>query len=89
MAKRLSSHALLRLPRVSLVWILGVDMALFIRPCWGGVSHSTARRTYNLNIRLLTAAPWREEEGKKEGWQQMLAQVPIFKKRTEKFYYSD
>ena len=33
MAEWLSSRALLRQPRVSLVWILGVDMAPLIRPC--------------------------------------------------------
>ena len=31
-AKQLSSRALLQRPRVSPVWILGVDMALLIRP---------------------------------------------------------
>ena len=33
MAEWLSSQALLQWPRVSLVRILGVDMALLIRPC--------------------------------------------------------
>ena len=32
-AKSLSSCTLLRRPRVSQVWILGVDMAPLIRPC--------------------------------------------------------
>ena len=31
----------LQWPRVSLVWILGADTALLIRPCWGSVPHST------------------------------------------------
>ena len=47
MAKWLSSCALLQQPRVSLVWILGADMALLIRPCWGGVPHTTTRGTHN------------------------------------------
>ena len=47
MAKWLSSHALLRRPRVLWVWILGVDMAPLIRPCWGGVPHSTTRGTHH------------------------------------------
>ena len=33
MAEWLSSHALLQWPRVSLVQILGVDMAPLIKPC--------------------------------------------------------
>ena len=32
-AEWLSSRALLGCPRVSLVWILGTDMALLIKPC--------------------------------------------------------
>ena len=46
-AERLSSCTLLRWPRVSLVRILGTDMAPLIRPCWGGIPHATTRRTYN------------------------------------------
>ena len=45
-AKWLSSHALLRRPRVSSVQILGVDTAPLIKPCWGGVPHATTRRTH-------------------------------------------
>ena len=41
--------------------------------------HSTTRRTYNYNIQLRTGGMWEEEEEK--DWQQMFAQVPIFKKR--------
>ena len=37
----------LRQTRVSLVQILGVDMALLIRPCWDVVPHATTRRTHN------------------------------------------
>ena len=32
-AKWLSSHTLLQQPRVSLLWILGADMAAHVRPC--------------------------------------------------------
>ena len=46
-AKWLSSHTLLQQPRVLLVWILGADIALIIRPCGCGNPHATARRTHN------------------------------------------
>ena len=36
-AEWLSSWASFRRPRVPPVWILGVDMAQFIRTCWGGI----------------------------------------------------
>ena len=46
--------------------------------------HSTIRGTHNWKIKLWT---WglqgeEEEEEEKEDWQQMVAQVPIFKKQT-------
>ena len=44
-AEWLSSQALLRWPRILLVWILGTDAALLIKPCWGSIPQSTARRT--------------------------------------------
>ena len=44
MAKWLSWCAPLWWPRVSPVWIVGVDMALLVKPCWSSVRHSTARR---------------------------------------------
>ena len=51
MAEWLSSQAPLQWPRVSLVGILGVDVAPLIRPCWGSIPHSTTRgvttRIYN------------------------------------------
>ena len=47
MAKWLSSLALLGWPRVSLVQILGADMAPLIRSCCGSVPHATTRRTHN------------------------------------------
>ena len=84
MAEWLSSLALLQWPRVSPVRILGVDLALLIRPCWGGISHSTTRRICNENIQLCTGGLWGEEDKRrKEDWQQMLARVPIFKKKTK------
>ena len=36
-----------RRPSVSLVRILGADMALLIKPRWGSVPHATTRRTHN------------------------------------------
>ena len=47
MAEWLSFPPLLRQPRISPVRILGEDMAPLIKPCWGGIPHSTTRRTYN------------------------------------------
>ena len=44
----------LQRPRVSPVWILGMDVAPLIRPCWGSVPHATTRRTHNRNIQLCT-----------------------------------
>ena len=46
-AKWLSSRAPLRRSRVLLVRILGTEMAPLIKPCWCGVPHSRARRTYD------------------------------------------
>ena len=59
-AEWLSLHAPLRRPRVLLVQILGVDMAPLIKPCWGGVSHSMTRRTYNYSVQLCTGGIWGE-----------------------------
>ena len=85
MAEQLSSCTSLSWPRVSLVGILDTDAAPLIKPCWGGVQHSTTRGTHNQNIQLCTGRLWGEEEEKKkeEDWQQMLAQVPIFKRKKE------
>ena len=47
MAEWLSSHAWLRRPRVSPVRILGADVALLVRPCWGSVPCATTERTHN------------------------------------------
>ena len=46
-AEWLGSCALLWRPGVSLVWILGVDMAPLIKPCRSGIPHATTRRTHN------------------------------------------
>ena len=46
-AEWLGSRALLQWPRVSLVRVLGTDMALLIRLCWGGLLHATAGGTHN------------------------------------------
>ena len=42
---------------------------------------ATTRRTCNKDIQLCTVGIWRDKTGKKkkEDWQQLLAQVPIFK----------
>ena len=62
MANWLSSCTLPQWPRISLVWILGADMALLIKPCWGGIPHGTTRITYSKNIQLCTGGLWGEEE---------------------------
>ena len=46
-AEWLSSRVPLRRPRVSLVRILGADMAPLVRPCRGGIPYVTTRRTCN------------------------------------------
>ena len=46
-AKWLSSCTLLRGSRVSQVRILGADMVLLIKPCWGSILHTITRRTHN------------------------------------------
>ena len=85
MGEWLSSHALLPWPRVSLVQTLGADMAPLIRPQWGGVPPATTRRTHNQKIYNYVLGGFVREkaENKKEVWQQLLAQVPIFKKKTQ------
>ena len=47
MAEWLSSCAPLWQPGVPLVWILGGDMELLVRPHWGCVPHATTRRTHS------------------------------------------
>ena len=83
-AEWLSSHALLWRSRVSPVWILGADMALLIRLCWGDVPHTTIRRIHNWSVQLCAGGIWGEKAERKkeeEDWQQLLAQVSIFKKK--------
>ncbi|GAA9202137.1 hypothetical protein BTM366_14960 [Helicobacter pylori] len=36
------------------------------------------------NIQLCTVGIWGEKAGKKKDWQELLAQVPIFKKKKKK-----
>ena len=64
-AQWLDSCTLLWRPRVLPVRILGMDVAPLIRPCWSGIPHSRARRTYNQNIQLYTGGLCGEEEGKR------------------------
>ena len=72
-------------PRVLPVPILGMDLAPLFKPSWGGIPHSTSRRTYNWNIQLCTGGLWREE--KKKAWQEMLAQGPSFEKKRDSSLY--
>ena len=65
MAEWWSPNAPLWWPRVSLVRILGADMAPLVRPRWGGVAHATARRTHNWNIQLCTGRIGGEKAEKK------------------------
>ena len=44
---------------------------LFIKPCYGSIPHRRSRKSYNYNIPL---CPGDVRRGKKEDWQQMLAQ---------------
>ena len=67
-AKWLSSWAPLRWPRISLVRILGTDMAWLIKPCWGRVPYPTTK-----NTQLCTGGLWGEKEKKK-----------IFKKKEKR-----
>ena len=62
-AEWLSSRALLLCPRVSLVQILGTDMAQLIKPRWGGIPHATLEGPTTKNIQLCTGGLW-EDKGK-------------------------
>ena len=66
MAEWLGYFALLRWPGVLLVQILGAAVAPLIRPCWGGVPHSTARGTHNYKYNHVLGG-FREEKKKKIG----------------------
>ena len=80
MAKGLSSRAPLWWARVLPVQILGMDLALLTRPCWAA-SHTAKPEGPTTRIYNYTLGVFREKKKKKEDWQQMLAQVPIFKKK--------
>ena len=68
MAKWLSCRAPLQQPRVSLVRILGVDMAPLIQPCWGGIPHATTRErpTTKKKKYIYTTMYWGDLEKKKQ-----------------------
>ena len=67
MAEWLSSRCLLQQPGLSLVWILGADLVPLIRPCWGGVPHSTTRGTLTTRIyNCVLGGLWGEEEEEKK-----------------------
>ena len=63
-AEWLSSCAPLLRPRVSLVWILGTDMAPLIRPRWGSIPCATTRWTHNWNIYNCVLEGFGEEKQK-------------------------
>ena len=67
MAEWLGLHALLQQPGVSPVRIQDKDMALLLRPCWGGVPHATTRvpttKIYNY---VLGALGEKRKQKKKE-----------------------
>ena len=56
-AKWLSSRAPFWQPRVSLVGILGTDMVLLIKPCWGGIPHAITKDTQRC-----TGGIWEKKE---------------------------
>ena len=65
-AEWLSSHAPLWWPRVLPVQILGVDMAPFIKPSWGGVPYITTRGTHNWNTQLCSGGFGGKRKGEKK-----------------------
>ena len=73
MAKWLVSRALLQQPKVSQVRILGADLALLIRPCWGGVPQSRTKKDLKLEYATVYwGALGRRRKRKKkeeENWQ--------------------
>ena len=81
MAKQLSLCATLRQARVSQVWILGAD-------CSSGraevVSHMAQPEGPATRIYSYVLGGFGEKKEEKKDWQQMLAQLPIFKKKKNK-----
>ena len=65
MVEWLSWRALLRWPRVSLVWILGADMTPLIKPCVGSVPQPEGPTTGTYNCVLGGLWGGEEEGGKK------------------------
>ena len=83
MAEWLGSHVPLRRLGVSPVQILGVDMAPLIRPS-EVASHIAQPEALTTRIYTYVLGDFGEKEKKKD-WQQLLAQVPIFKKQNLNF----
>ena len=85
MTKWLSLHTPLPWPRVSLVQILVVDMAPLNRPRWGG-AHIAQPEGPTTRIYNSAMGGFREKKKEeKNDEQQILAQVPIFKKKNKGF----
>ena len=88
MAVWLSSSALLRRPRVSPVWILGAAWTWHRSPGHvEAVSHVRQPEALTTRIHNYVLGSFGEKKKKKKtDWQQLLAQVPIFKKKKRKKY---
>ena len=76
-ARWLSSHTPLWQPRVSPVWILGTELAPLVKPC-GAASHKTEPEGPTTRIYNCVLGAFGAKKEKKEDWQQMFSQVPIF-----------
>ena len=86
MAEGLSLCAPIWRPRVLPVQILGADLASLSKPCRGSVPHIAQLEGPTTRIHNYVLGCFGEKEKlKKEDWQQMLAQVPIFKKNQADF----
>ena len=83
MAEWLNSHALLQWPRVSQARILGADLA---RPSSHTEAASHRAQLEGPTTRIynhVLGGFGEKKKGNKKDWQQMLAQVPILKKKKE------
>ena len=63
-AEWLSLHIPLQQLRVLPVRILGADMALLIKPCWGSIPYATTRRTHNWKYTTMYQGAIGEKKGK-------------------------
>ena len=85
MAEWLSSHALLARPRASPVWILGANIHHS-----SGLVEATSHvaepegPTSRMHNYVLGDFGEKKRKEKEKDWQQMLAQVPILKKKKRK-----